>query len=204
MSTEGRATPLLSGFGVRMEPLSLEHLPALEKIAFDPEIWKYMVFHIETSAELRTWAENALLFTAEGHTQAWVTVLDSGEVAGSSRFADIDWTHRVCELGWTWLGRPYRGSGVNLRAKYLQLRHGFETLGLRRIALKTHHENLQSQRAMLKLGAQYEGMFRNHMIMPDGSARHSRWYSITREDWPEVKERLLARIANEPLHTPVQ
>ena len=85
---------------------------------------------------------------------------------------------------------------MNPEAKLLQLTYAFETLHLRRVALKTHHENLQSQAAMRKLGAQYEGTFRNHLIMPDGSARHSVWFSITQEDWPQVKSSLEQRLSS--------
>ncbi len=80
--------------------------------------------------------------------------------------------------------------------------HAFEALGLRRVALKTHHANLQSQRNILKLGATFEGTFRNHMVMPDGSTRHTMWYSIVAEDWPGVKAQLLERVALEPMRLP--
>jgi N-acetyltransferase len=86
------------------------------------------------------------------------------------------------------------GAGVNA-AKRLQLGYAFDTLGLRQVALKTHHENLQSQAAMRKLGAVYEGPFRNHSVMPNGSQRHSVWFSITREKWPTVRSRLEERLA---------
>jgi RimJ/RimL family protein N-acetyltransferase len=94
----------------------------------------------------------------------------------------------------------YQGSGANPEAKLLQLTYAFETLHLNRVALKTHHENLQSQAAMRKLGAQYEGTFRNHYLMPDGSQRHSVWFSITKEDWPQVKSNLEQRLASESRH----
>ena len=83
-------------------------------------------------------------------------------------------------------------SGLNAEAKLLQLTYAFEELKLRRVALKTHHENVQSQKAMRKIGAVEEGRFRNHFIMPDGSQRHSVWFSIIREDWPQTKSRLEA------------
>jgi N-acetyltransferase len=94
-------------------------------------------------------------------------------VIGSTRFADLDLHHRTAELGATWLAPSFHGAEVNPEAKLVQLTYAFETLNLRRVALKTHHENLPSQAAMRKLGAQYEGTFRNHFIMPDGPARHS-------------------------------
>jgi RimJ/RimL family protein N-acetyltransferase len=131
----------------------------------------------------------------------WVTILKSqspGEpdrVIGSTRYIDLDLQHRTVEIGHTWLSPNHHGAGVNPEAKLLQLAYAFETLNLRRVALKTHHENLQSQAAMRKLGAQYEGTFRNHYIMPDGTPRHSVWFSITQEDWPQVKSQLEQRLA---------
>ncbi len=196
-------TPTLEGYGVRLEPIGLQHLQALEAIATDSSIWRYMNVRLENPADVRAWVEEAILQDATEASQIWVTCLASGQVVGSSRLFDLHPTHRTGEIGFTWLTTPYRGSGVNPRAKLLQLTHAFEGLGLHRVALKTHHENLQSQRGMLKLGAKYEGTFRNHMVMPDGSTRHTAWYSIIAEEWPAVKACLLQRIAAEPIHPAV-
>ena len=102
------------------------------------------------------------------------------------------------ELGGTWLHPDYHRTGINVEAKYLQLTHAFERMNALRVSLKTHHENLKSQTAIAALGAKFEGIFRNHMIMPDGSIRHSYWYSIIREEWPEVKANLESRLARFP------
>lgn len=198
----GGPTPVLEGFGVRLLPLALAHLPALEH-THDESTWKYMSETGRTPALLREFVERALEATETGATQVWATtILRDGrqaEVIGTTRIADLDLRHRRGEIGWTWIAPPYCGSGVNVRVKLLQLRHAFETLRLRRIALKTHHANLRSQRAMLKLGARHEGTFRNHMIMPDGTSRDTVWYSILDSDWPAVQAHLLQRIASEPL-----
>jgi RimJ/RimL family protein N-acetyltransferase len=188
--------PVLEGARVRLEPLTLEHLPALEKIAFDERIWRYMTTWVRTPAELRGWVEAALEGVATGTALPWVTVLREGSVVvGSTRLFDLSRVHGTAELGHTWLAPAVHGAGVNAEAKLLQLGYAFDTLGLRRVALKTHHENLQSQAAMRKLGAVYEGTFRNHYVMPDGSQRHSVWFSITREEWPSVRSRLEERLA---------
>jgi RimJ/RimL family protein N-acetyltransferase len=192
-------TPMLEGRRVRLEPLTLQHLPALETIGLDPRMWRYMSVWITTPAELRAWVENALRLNAEGTTLPWVTVRKdenggSDRVVGSTRLMDYDRTHATAELGFTWLTQEVHGTGVNREAKLLQLSYAFEVLALRRVAFKTHHENLQSQAALEALGATYEGTFRNHVVMPDGSQRHSRWYSITREDWPTVRSKLEARL----------
>jgi N-acetyltransferase len=179
--------------------MTLEHLPALEEIAFDDRIWRYMNIWIKTPTELREWVESALRLQAAGTTLPWVTVLrggdgGDGQVIGSTRFLDLDRGHEITELGSTWLAPAFQGSGANTEAKLLQLTYAFEQLGLRRVAFKTHHENLQSQAAMRAIGAVYEGTFRNHYVMPDGSQRHSQWFSIIREEWPEVRSRLEARL----------
>ena len=193
------STPTLEGHGVRLEPLREHHAAAMAAVALDPSIWRYMTFRIETAADVHAWVINAAREDQDTIAQVWATCLASGQVVGSTRLFDLDLHHRRGEIGYTWLTAPHRGSGVNPRVKLLQLTHAFETLGLRRVALKTHHQNLQSQHGILKLGALYEGTFRNHMLMPDGSTRHTMWYSITAEDWPAVKRGLLQRIAAQPL-----
>jgi RimJ/RimL family protein N-acetyltransferase len=189
-------TPVLEGKRVRLEPLTLEHLPALEKIAFDERIWRYMTTWVTTPEELRGWVEAALEGAAAGTALPWVTVLqESGTVAGSTRLFDLSRVHGTAELGHTWLAPALHGTGANAEAKLLQLAYAFDELGLRRVAFKTHHDNLQSQAAMRKLGAVYEGTFRNHYVMPDGGQRHSQWFSIVREEWPTVRSKLEARLA---------
>lgn len=206
-SSMKRMIPILEGSRIRLEPLTLAHLPALEKIALDPEangaVWRYMLSKPKSPQELLVWAEAALAAAATGTSMPWVTVLKAAgpnsadKVIGSTRYLDLDLTHKTVEVGHTWLHPSYHGTGANAEAKYLQLRHAFEELGLNRVALKTHHENLQSQAAMRKLGAQYEGTFRNHYIMPNGILRHSVWFSITREDWPGVKAGLEKRLTRD-------
>jgi RimJ/RimL family protein N-acetyltransferase len=198
-------TPTLEGRRVRLEPLSHAHLPALEGIAYDPHIWRYLLTRVTNRVELEAWLDAALAARITGHLP-WVTILkssDSGQdrVVGSTRFLDLDLRHRTVEIGGTWLSPSVQQAGVNPEAKLLQLTYAFDTLNLNRVAFKTHHENLQSQAAIKKLGAQYEGTFRNHNITPDGTIRHSMWFSITKEEWPEVRSRLQHRLAQEPLAT---
>jgi RimJ/RimL family protein N-acetyltransferase len=195
-------TPTLEGQRVRLEPLSHAHLPALEQVAYDSRIWRYMLTRITNRAEFEAWLETALTTRSTGHVP-WVTILRArngasedfrDRVVGSTRFLDLDLRHRTVEIGHTWLSPSVQQAGVNPEAKLLQLTYAFDTLNLNRVAFKTHHENLQSQAAIKKLGAQYEGTFRNHNITPDGTIRHSMWFSITKEEWPQVKARLEQRL----------
>lgn len=193
--------PTLSGRAVQLVPLNRTHLRALEAIAFDPAIWRYMLVRVGNRAELESWIEAALAAPPDKQI-TWVTLLksaNSGErVVGSTRLIDIDRHHRTAEIGHTWISPSFHGTGINAEAKLLQLTYAFEELRLNRVAFKTHHENMQSQAAIRKLGAVYEGTFRNHYVMPDGSLRHSIWFSITREDWPQVRSRLTERLQASP------
>lgn len=191
-------TPFLDGARIRLEPLTEAHFPAFEKVAYDDRIWRYMVMWVKTPDDLRSWMEIAMKAKAAGTCLPWAAVLKSEDrVIGSTRFADLDRTHGTVELGYTWLAPKYHGSGLNAEVKLLQLAYAFEELRLNRVAFKTHHENLQSQAAMRKIGAIEEGTFRNHYVMPDGTQRHSVWFSIIREEWPQVRSRLEERLQRE-------
>jgi RimJ/RimL family protein N-acetyltransferase len=193
-------TPVLEGARLRLEPMTMQHLAALEAVAFDDRIWRYMMHWVKTQADLRQWMEAALNLEAAGTVMPWVTVLKGeNRVIGSTRFMDFDRVHKTTELGSTWLAPEFQGSALNAEAKLLQLAYAFDDLKLNRVALKTHHENLRSQAAMRKIGAMEEGTFRNHYVMPDGSLRHSVWFSIIREEWPRVRSLLEAQVeASQP------
>jgi RimJ/RimL family protein N-acetyltransferase len=196
-------TPVLEGPGVRLEPMTLDHLPALEQIAFDPVLWRYMVFAVSTPDDLRAWVQQALDNQAAGTTLPWVTIRkaqnggphgEPNRVIGCTRFLDLDLHNRTTELGSTWLIAPYRGTRINTEAKLLQLTYAFETLGLLRVSFKVHASNQRSQSSVKSIGGIYEGTFRNHLRMPDGSQRDSAWFSIIDKDWPEVKDMLTRRL----------
>lgn len=186
----------LEGTLVRLEPLSMDHLPALAEAAKDPRIWQWWTDRMETEDDMRKYIQSGLDGAAAGTVMPWATRAKKDNcVVGATRFADIQTRHRSLEIGWTWMNPAYQRTGINIEAKYLQLHHAFEVMGARRVAFKTHHENLKSQTAIQALGAKPEGVFRNHYVMHDGSPRHSHWYSIIAEEWPEVKARLEERMA---------
>jgi N-acetyltransferase len=188
-------TPILEGSRVRLEPMTMGHLEGLAAVAFNDRLWRYTLDRLRTRADLELYMQRAISSGETGIAMPWVTVLKTGNrVIGSTRFMDLDRVHKTTEIGWTWLAPEFQGSGLNAEVKLLQLTYAFEELKLNRVALKTHHENLRSQAAMRKIGAVEEGTFRNHLIMPDGSLRHSVWFSIIREEWPQVRSQLEARV----------
>jgi RimJ/RimL family protein N-acetyltransferase len=183
---------LLTGRIVRLEPLSEDHVPGLTQAGQDEEIWRFMRYgYVHTEAQMREWVDSLLRLRDAG-TDLPFTVIhqESGEIAGATRFLEIHREHRGLEIGGTWYAPHFQRTLVNTECKYLLLRHAFETLGCIRVQFKTDLRNERSQRAIERLGAVREGLLRNHMILPDGTVRHSVYYSIIDTEWPTVKERL--------------
>ena len=173
---------------VTLEPLSMDHHTALCEVGLDPELSRWTTGEMLTPEHMRVYVETALQAQRDGSALPFATRDNaSGRVVGSTRFANIDKPNRHVEIGWTWISPPWQRTAVNTEAKYLMLRHAFETLGCIRVELKTDSLNTQSRRAIERIGAKHEGIFRNHMICYDGRIRHSAWYSITDAEWPEVK-----------------
>jgi len=108
----------------------------------------------------------------------------------ATRYANIEFAHKKLEIGWTWINPSLQGTGFNKHCKFLLLSFGFEILGLNRIELKTSHLNLKSQKAMMKIGAIREGLFRKNIINDDGTLRDTMYFSFINDEWPEIKQRI--------------
>lgn len=189
---------VLTGKHIRLEPLSEAHVAGLAEAGQDPSIWRYLVYGELTSVEkMRAWVQRQLRKKASGAEQPFAVIhLETGKIAGSTRYLDIRSDHCGLEIGGTWYGTAFQRTAVNTEAKYLLLRHAFDVLGCIRVQLKTDLRNVRSQKAIERIGAVREGVFRNHMIMPDGFYRDSVFFSILDREWPGVKahlETLLAR-----------
>lgn len=185
---------VLEGRTVRLEPLSTAHAAGLAQ-ACDEEMFRFFPVYPASfdEAGLRDYIA---LRTATPSTVAFAIVhLETGEAIGSSSYFDIRPNDRGLEIGHTWIKREYRGTKVNPESKLLMFGHAFETLGAVRVQQKTDLRNVQSQRAMLKMGCVQEGVLRHNMVMPDGYVRDSVFFSVLAEEWPKVKAGLLARLA---------
>ncbi len=186
---------VLEGKFVRLEPLRLHHVPALVAAGVDPAIWAYMPAQPLTVEGMTVIVEQALAAEAAGTEFAFAVVLQaSGRVVGSTRYMDVTPGARGVEIGWTWYAPDVWAGKVNPEAKLLLLQHAFEAWGAIRVCLKTDNLNTRSQAAIRKLGARYEGTLRNHRIRPDGSYRHSVYFSVIADEWPAVKAGLQQRI----------
>lgn len=185
----------LEGPRVRLEPLTPDYADALAEFGLNPGLWRYRTEVVQTRDEMRGYIQNILDRQAAGTEVGFVTIeRNSGRVAGSTRFMDIDVRNRSLEIGGTFIDPRWQRTFVNTEAKYLMLRHAFETWGCVRVCLKTDSLNDRSRQAILRLGAKEEGLFRNHMIMPGGRLRHSIYFSIIDSEWPAVKARLEAKL----------
>lgn len=187
-------TPVtLTGKVVRLEPLSEAHIPGLAAIGLDESIWEHMLYEpVRTEEDMRRWVLDIL---SRPDLPFAVIHLPSGQVAGATRYLNIQPEHRGLEIGGTWYGRTFQRTAVNTESKYLLLRYAFETLGCIRVQFKTDLRNVRSQRAIERLGAKREGVLRNHMILPDGRLRDSVFYSILDTEWEEVKKKLEKKLA---------
>ena len=188
-----KITPItLTGTRVRLEPLTEAHIPGLAQIGLGQDFWHFMLYgEIRAEADMRAWVEDILSRSAKGADLPFAVIhLESGRVAGATRYLNIVPKDRGLEIGGTWYGPEFQRTAVNTECKYLLLKHAFETLGCIRVQLKTDSRNVRSQKAIERIGAVREGVLRNHMILPDGTVRHSVFYSIIDSEWPGVKERL--------------
>jgi RimJ/RimL family protein N-acetyltransferase len=185
----------LEGRYVRLEPLSESHHAPLAQV-LDPTLLQWFTQPVVTAEELRGFIATALEEQAQGRSLPFATVdRATGRAIGSTRFGNIDRANRRVEIGWTWIGRVWQRTAVNTEAKLLMLSHAFEAWGAIRVEFKTDSRNTQSRAALARLGATEEGYFRNHMVTASGRLRHSVWFSIVDSEWPMVKRRLEARLA---------
>jgi RimJ/RimL family protein N-acetyltransferase len=188
--------PTLEGRLVRLEPLERRHTEGLWEASRDARTWKWLsVLQPATREELDAWIAAALA-NAEAETEIPFATLVDGRVVGSTRFLALRPEHRSVEIGWTWLDASVWGTGVNVEAKLLMLRHAFEVWGCRRVELKTDALNERSRGAMEAMGATFEGIHRKHLLVRRGENRDSAWYSILDDEWPDVERGLLARLAD--------
>ena len=189
----------LDGDVVRLEPLTEAHWPGLLAIGLDPAIWRWTVDAVESEADLRSWFDAALDVQAKGAAIVFATVeRGSGRVAGSTRFGNLDAENRRAEIGWTWLGVPWQRTATNTEAKFLMLRQAFDEWRLARVELKTDALNEASRRAIRRIGAREEGLFRRYQVSQGGRLRDTAWYAITDLDWPAVRRHLEELLGRTP------
>ena len=187
----------LEGEFVRLEPLEIGHLEKLCEVGLDESLWLWTANIIKTSADMKGYIETALDEFRRGVSLPFVTIEKSSDkIVGSTRFGNIDAKNRKTEIGWTWINPCWQRTFVNTEAKLLMLTHAFETWNYVRVELKTDVLNEKSQKAMLRLGAQKEGVLRRHLITDAGRIRDTVYFSILDSEWQTVKANLEEKLRN--------
>ncbi|MBU3070619.1 GNAT family N-acetyltransferase [Aestuariicella sp. G3-2] len=185
----------LEGSHLRLEPLQTQHRDGLIRAICDGELWKLFVTLIPHPDHIDAYMEKAFHSHRNGEGLTFVTIdKASGQIVGSSRFMNAHPQHQRVEIGSTFLAKRYQRTPFNTEAKLLMLTHAFESLKLNRVEFLTDFLNQTSRNAILRLGAKMEGILRSHMVMPDGRVRDSVIFSITRHEWPGVKQHLISKL----------
>ena len=193
MSWADLAATRLENEHVLLRPVEPADRASLRAIAMDPEIWRYFVTRIETEADFDAFFDAGLADQGAGRRVVYrITDKRSDQVAGSMSFCNISEPDGRLEIGWSWLGRDFQGKGVNRWAKFLLLEQAFANLGAERVEFKTDRLNVQARKGLRNIGAREEGTLRSFNPMPDGRRRDAVYYSVLRQEWPRVREQLLA------------
>ncbi|HEV7180673.1 MAG TPA: GNAT family protein [Candidatus Baltobacteraceae bacterium] len=181
----------LRGRTVRLEPLAVDHVADLARVGLESQLWEWIPHNVSSVEEMRRYVVTALDEQSRGVSLPFAIVDESTDQAvGSTRYANIVAQHNRLEIGWSWIAVSHQRTRANTEAKFLMLCHAFDTLGVNRVELKTDVLNEQSRRAIERLGAVQEGVFRRHVITASGRVRDTVYYAITDVEWPSVKARL--------------
>ncbi|MDO5084687.1 MAG: GNAT family protein [Arachnia propionica] len=187
-------TPVtLTGNHVELVPLHRDHHDELCDVVRDGELWHLWFARVPSPETMADEITRRLELQDRGVMLPF-TVRSGDRIAGMTTYCNIDATNKVLEVGHTFLGRSHQGGHVNPEMKLLLLRHAFETLGYRRVELRTHSMNLHSRAAIEKLGATLDGILRRHTILPNGTVRDTCVYSILDHEWENVRTGLEFRL----------
>ena len=199
------STPMLTGRHVRLAPLHADHADGLRAAAADGALWTLRFTSVPgpDPGEAESYIALALAQRDAGAALPFAVFDANGEIVGSTRFYDIDRGVPRLKIGYTWYAARVQRTALNTEAKLLLLGHAFDTLGCESVTFETSHENLRSQAAIQRLGAQRDGILRAHMRHRDGSLRDTHVFSILRAEWPAVAANLRAKLEATP-HVPVK
>ncbi|MTE25460.1 GNAT family N-acetyltransferase [Winogradskyella ouciana] len=183
--------PTLENSRVKLSLLDLSNYKHLESIAQEKDLIFYSPSDISSPEKLRDYVQVAV----DGYyhkTTIPFLVYDKEKqaYAGSTRFGLINWKNKVLHIGWTWIGHRFQGTGLNINMKLLMLEYAFETLEFEKVEFRIDERNKKSRRAVEKLGATLEGIFRKDTVMNDGFRRSTCCYGILKEEWNTIKENL--------------
>jgi len=180
---------ILENEKVLLIPFENERNIELKEIIFDDEIWKYMGMYVRNDQDFENYIKSTLKQKADGICYPFL-IIDkaTNKVAGSTRYGYLNNASQKCEIGWTWYGKAFQGTGLNQACKFELLNFGFEQIQFRRIQFSADLENIRSQKAIEKLGAVKEGVFRNNYVDSEGKSKDDVYFSIISEEWENTKQ----------------
>ncbi|WP_139995810.1 GNAT family N-acetyltransferase [Paenibacillus paridis] len=174
---------------VKLVPFEAKYAEGLRKIIFDEQITRFTGAHYRNESDLQKYIVATLESRAASQAYPFIVIDQaSGEVAGSTRYGNLIIGSKRLEIGWTWYGEAFRGTTVNKACKYELLRYAFEEMQFNRVQFSVDAENTRSQKAVRKLGAKQEGIFRCNYMNTDGECRDDIYYSIIHLEWAELKQ----------------
>ncbi len=190
------APPILLTSRVKLRLLQRSDIQPLLQAAQDEDVWRWFTVDLREADRMTEWVDQLLKDQRSGSRIPLVIEdLKTGKLAGSSSYMNIAEVDLCLEIGTTWIAKEYHGTGINYHMKLAMLRHAFEVWNFERVEFRTDALNVRSRRAIEKIGASYDGMFRNHRFNKEGGRRDSVIYSILKRDWPEVSERVFSKIS---------
>lgn len=176
---------ILENDKVLLRPITRQDFSLLKPLAADPTLWVYFTQDLSIDSDFEEWATPAL---SGERLQFTVVDKQSNKIAGSTAFGNYSARDQRIEIGWTWLGREFQGSGINLQMKMLMLEYAFEILGMKRVEIKTDVLNQPARKALLKMGITEEGILRSHTLMTKGRRRDTIYYSVLEDEWKELRK----------------
>jgi RimJ/RimL family protein N-acetyltransferase len=183
---------ILAGENVKLVPLEKEHFEELYEAASDPHLWQFIPVNCSERENFNNHYNLALEYREQGNHYPFVIIhTPTNRIIGSTRLFDLVPDDLKLEIGWTWITKEFWGTIVNLECKLLLLTYCFETLGTRRVQLKTKDTNIRSRTAIQKIGAKFEGVFRKDRIQANGVSRNTAYFSIIDDEWPQAKINLI-------------
>lgn len=181
---------------VQLRLLKAEDVHALKKLTKNADIWKYFTFDLSDDTALMNWIDEALAGRRAFNRMPFLIIdKDNNQICGSTSYGNISFYDKRIEIGWSWLGIDFMGTGVNRNAKFALLSHAFEAMQMERVEVKTDYLNERARAALLKIGMYEEGVLRSHMLMHSNRRRDTVYYSIIRDEWLAVKKRFFPDLA---------
>jgi RimJ/RimL family protein N-acetyltransferase len=186
---------------VLLRPIEESDFDAFFPLAQDEGMWEYFTLNLADKDHLQKWMEAAFADKA-ADTRRPFTIIDksANQIAGSSSIGNIAYHDLRLEIGWSWLGKDFRSSGVNFHAKYSMMRYAFDELNFERVEFKTDLLNERARQGLRKVGGKEEGVLRSHMTMWNNRRRDSIYFSVIKNEWLQLKETVFKDIAGYGFH----